>query len=227
MFVNSRAETSVRGREGTAKTDMVVRKTGSDPCPPGGIYINPEYSTERGIPNPNHPTTPAHSWICSKKHKNAECFYPPHPPEDGQWAPGEKELVNNPTSGASRPLSILTCPNILDVSWLSVLKPDSPGCQVAACLREWCCHSSLDPGTGLVCGTSGVWMCGTTMVWYVCMVWYVVCVPIVLLSSPQAPILRPNTKPYSTYWCIMPRPCTLVVLKLQHLSDAAWAAFVP
>ena len=120
-----------------------------------------------------------------------------------------------------------SCLNILDVSWLSVLKPDSPGCQVAACLREWCCHSSLDPGTGLVCDTSGVWMCGTTMVWYVCMVWYVVCVPIVLLSTPQAPILRPNTKPYSTYWCIMPIPCTLVVLKLQHLSDAAWAAFVP
>ena len=67
---------TVGQREGTAKTDMVVRKTGSDPCPPGGIYINPEYSTERGIPNPNHPTTPAHSWICSKKHKNAECFYP-------------------------------------------------------------------------------------------------------------------------------------------------------
>ena len=109
-----------------------------------------------------------------------------------------------------------SCLNILDVSWLSVLKPDSPGCQVAACLLEWCCHSSLDPGTGLVCDTSGVWMCGTTMVWYVCMVWYVVCVPIVLLSTPQAPILRPNTKPYSTYWCIMPIPCTFSIWATLH-----------
>ena len=33
MFVNSKAETSVRGREGTAKTDVVARKTGSDPWP--------------------------------------------------------------------------------------------------------------------------------------------------------------------------------------------------
>ena len=52
-------------KEGTAKTDMVARKTGSDPWPVAGIYINPEYSTA-GIPNPNHPTTPAHSCICSK-----------------------------------------------------------------------------------------------------------------------------------------------------------------
>ena len=76
----------------------------------------------------------------------------------------------------------------------------------------------------VVCGCVAPQWCGM-YVW--CGMWYVVCVPIVLLSTPQAPILRPNTKPYFTYWCTMPRPCTLVVLKLQHLSDAAWAAFVP
>ena len=140
MFVNSRAQTSGAERERLKQTWLSVRPVVT-PGPwwnlhKSGIFHGQAFQRPT-IPRPR--TTVVSVVKPVKRIKTRHLFIGSHP----------TKLGNEHTACKVVKKSLLTilpvvplepfpssCLNILDVSWLSVPKPDSPGCQVAACLRE-------------------------------------------------------------------------------------------